>query len=90
MPCGDSSDAAYYSGKAWREAERAACDMLHALRSVSYDISLLSSETQIWVSQHDAEDRKRDQLEQEVKRRADARREALRKLSQDERRALGL
>lgn len=70
-------------------ATRAACDLRTILRRGGNEYDLCQ-ETREWIKQHDEEERVRIAQEEARGERERVRREALNKLTLDERRALGL
>ena len=91
MPCYDSRDhdSGVFEREEARLATRAACDMLAVLRRRG-TLGEVSPETADWVMKHEAIDRARSAAIQEQLARATLKEQALKRLSQDERRALGL
>ena len=71
------------------QATRAACDMRTILRRFNLEHALCP-ETLVWIKRHDAADAERIAQEEARGERKRVKREALNKLSMDERRALGL
>jgi hypothetical protein len=86
MPC--QSDP-YDYGPDLDLLTRVCCDLRTVLRRGGTEQEL-SPETRIWIAKHDAEDDARIKAEEERGDRDKIRSQALKKLSQDERRALGL
>lgn len=70
-------------------ATRAACDMRTILRRHNL-LKELTLETRRWIARHDKEDADRIAIENAAGIREEARKRGLRKLSLEERRALGL
>ena len=94
MPCGDGGPEprGYLDidrSESAARATRAACDMRTVIRSLGAE-HMLCSETLEWISDHDREDAARIALAQEQVLRERAKASGLRKLSLEERRALGL
>lgn len=71
------------------KATRAACDMRTILRRHNLEEEL-TVETRRWIAKHDKEDAERIAIENAAGIREEARRRGLRKLTLEERRALGL
>lgn len=95
MPCNDSRNSGGFDDDTYRrlqKATRAACDIVQSIRATSSVAALdnVSAETRQWIRDHDEMDRRRLELESERKQRLIDREEALRKLTPEERRALGL
>lgn len=92
MPCSDSRDYGCDEDiKRRQSAERATCNIVKTLReNGSFDgiFKEFSEDTQLWILGHDEDDRVRE-LKEAEKRRAEAiRREALNKLSDQDKAAL--
>jgi hypothetical protein len=71
------------------KATRAACEMKLLLRELNQERNL-TVETRQWIAKHDKEDAKRLKVEMDKERHEQLKRDALTKLTVDERRALGL
>ena len=89
MPCYDPDLDRTETVENLQRATRAACDLLHAIRG-GLSLDDVSAETKAWIKEHDRQDQRRNQQAEEAKLTASLRHQALKKLSQDERRALGL
>ena len=89
MPCYDPDLDRTETVENLQRATRAACDLLHAIRN-GLSLDDVASETKAWIEEHDRQDLRRKQEIEEAKITVSLRRQALKKLSQDERRALGL
>jgi hypothetical protein len=71
------------------DATRAACNMRNIIRRHNLE-NELTTETRKWIMKHDEEDAKRIALDKEVEEKLRKKREALSKLSPEDRRILGL
>lgn len=96
MPCYDSRNSPEYAAsqdQEYRErldaATRAACDLRTILRRGGKELDL-TRETQQWIAEHDVWDARRIAQEQANGVREKTKRDALAKLTLDERRVLGL
>lgn len=92
MPCRCEGYEDQRETDLWREADaatRAACELRTVLRGGGKE-SDLSDQTRKWIAQHDAEDAKRFGEEMAVLMKERAKKQALTKLTREERRALGL
>ncbi len=95
MPC-NSGMGSSFSGtdyEARRENDRMArvmCDMLRALEAQGVDVSIYGPDAAKWWAEHKAHDARRKLQEETAKRQAEIREQALSKLSDEERAALGI
>lgn len=93
MPCSDGRDYRNDDIRDLRErldqATRAACE-LWAVLYRGGPAGDLTTDTLNWVTEHERQDQQRIQQEQHIEAGKQRRREALAKLTPDERRALGL
>lgn len=87
MPCRSDYDEAPYLGRELERVTRVACELEKQNRT---KLTSLSKETQDWITEHREKDRQR--LEREAREHAAkaSRAAALKKLSPEEKRLLGL
>lgn len=92
MPCSDDRRGSEECYERLQSATRAACDLVRAIRDTDslHVIDSVNAETRLWIRNHDEMDRRNRELEAERVQRLLDRQEALRKLTPDERRALGI
>lgn len=96
MPCyatgsreGDAELSAREAQQEALEATRAACEMMAKLKENDL-LSELSKQTRAWIKKHVEIDRKRMKEKDDAAREKDAAARGLRKLTKQERKALGL
>lgn len=93
MPCYDERN----SPEAIREEStreinrltRVACDMWHVIKHVRM-VHMLTEESKKWGADHDEADERREALRERNLKRQEQKREALRKLTREEKKLLGL
>lgn len=93
MPCTTGMESYQPDYEARRENERltrVACDIMRAMEHAGVDLAGFSKETQDWWASHKAADERREQAARQQEEREAHRAVALSKLTDAEKRALGL